>query len=61
MPGIIQAVSFILPGRYYLSALRSIMLKGAGFWACRDQVGALLLFAAVTAGGSVLRLRRKAR
>jgi ABC-2 type transport system permease protein len=61
MPGVIQAVSFILPGRYYLSALRSIMLKGAGFWACRDQVGALLLFAAVTAGGSVLRLRRQAR
>jgi ABC-2 type transport system permease protein len=61
MPAIIQAVSYVLPGRYYLSALRSIMLKGAGFWACRDQVGALLLFAAVTAGGSVLRLRRRAR
>jgi len=61
MPAIIQAVSFILPGRYYLAALRSIMLKGAGFWACRDQVGALLLFATVTAGGSVLRLRRRAR
>jgi ABC-2 type transport system permease protein len=61
MPGIIQAVSYILPGRYYLSALRSIMLKGAGFWACRNQVGALLLFAAVTAGGSVLRLRRQGK
>lgn len=61
MPGIIQAVSYILPGRYYLSALRSIMLKGAGFWACRDQVGALLLFAALTAGGSVLRLRRQGK
>ncbi len=59
MPGIIQAISYILPGRYYLSALRSIMLKGAGFWACRDQAGALLLFAAVMAGGSVLRLRRQ--
>ncbi len=61
MPGIIQAVSYVLPGRYYLSALRSIMLKGAGFWACREQVGALLLFAAATAGGSVIRLRRRAR
>jgi ABC-2 type transport system permease protein len=61
MPGIIQAASYILPGRYYLSALRSIMLKGAGFWACRDQVGALLLFAAVTAGGAVLRLRRQGK
>lgn len=59
MPGIIQAVSYILPGRYYLSALRSIMLKGAGFWACRDQVLALVLFTVLTAGGSVLRLRRQ--
>jgi ABC-2 type transport system permease protein len=61
MPGIIQAVSYILPGRYYLSALRSIMLKGVGFWACKEQVGALLLFAAVMAGGSVLRLRRQGK
>lgn len=61
MPGIIQAVSYILPGRYYLSALRSIMLKGVGFWAYKEQVFALLLFAAVTAGGSILRLRRQGK
>ena len=30
MPPIIQAVSYVLPGRYYLSALRAIMVKGAG-------------------------------
>jgi ABC-2 type transport system permease protein len=61
MPGIIQAVSYILPGRYYLSALRSIMLKGVGFWAYKEQVLALLLFAAATAAGSVLRLRRQGK
>jgi ABC-2 type transport system permease protein len=61
MPVVIQAFSYILPGRYYLSALRSIMLKGAGFWACRNQVGALLLFAVVTAGCGVLRLRRRGK
>ncbi|MGA2478539.1 MAG: ABC transporter permease [Spirochaetia bacterium] len=58
MPPIIQAVSYILPGRYYLAALRAIMVKGAGFWAFKEQVLALAIFALVTAGASVLRLRR---
>jgi len=61
MPWIIQAFSYLLPGRYYLAALRAIMVKGAGFWAFGDQVAALLIFAAATGGLSVLRLRRQAR
>jgi len=59
MPAIIQAVSYILPGRYYLSALRAIMVKGVGFGAFADQVLALALFAAATSGLSILRLRRQ--
>jgi ABC-type multidrug transport system permease subunit len=51
-------VSYLLPGRYYLAALRAIMVKGAGFWAFKEQVLALAIFALVTAGASVLRLRR---
>ena len=58
MPGIIQAVSYILPGRYYLAALRAIMLKGAGFQAYGSQVLALAVFALATSGLSILRLRR---
>ncbi len=61
MPVIIQAVSYLLPGRYYLAALRAIMVKGVGFQAFGDQVLALLIFAAVTGGLSVLRLRRQGR
>ena len=60
MPGIIQAVSYILPGRYYLAALRAIMLKGAGFPAYGNQVLALAVFALATSGLSILRLRRSA-
>jgi ABC-2 type transport system permease protein len=60
MPVIIQAVSYLLPGRYYLAALRAIMVKGVGFWAFKEQVLALLIFAFVTSGVSVLRLRRQA-
>ncbi len=58
MPPIIQAVSYLLPGRYYLSALRAIMVKGAGFESFGNQVLALAAFAAVTSGLSVIRLRR---
>ena len=57
MPPVIQGVSYLLPGRYYLAALRAIMVKGTGFWAFKEQVIALAIFALVTAGGSVLRLR----
>ena len=42
-----------------LAALRAIMVKGVGFWAFKEQVLALLIFAFVTAGVSVLRLRRQ--
>jgi ABC-2 type transport system permease protein len=61
MPPVIQGVSYLLPGRYYLAALRAIMVKGTGFWAFKEQVIALAIFALVTAGGSVLRLRGKAQ
>ena len=61
MPWIIQAVSYLLPGRYYLAALRAIMLKGVGLWAFKDQVFALIIFAAATSAFSVLRLRRQSR
>ena len=61
MPVIIQAISYLLPGRYYLAALRAIMVKGVGFQAFADQVLALAIFAAAMGGLSVLRLRRQAR
>ncbi|MGA2766248.1 MAG: ABC transporter permease [Spirochaetia bacterium] len=61
MPVIIQAISYLLPGRYYLAALRAIMVKGVGFQAFADQVLALVIFAAAMGGLSVLRLRRQAR
>ncbi len=61
MPAVIQAVSYLLPGRYYLAALRAIMVKGVGFWAFGDQVLALVLFALVTGALAVVRLRRQGR
>ncbi len=45
MPIVIQFVSFIIPGRYFIEALRSLFLKGSGLEALYSQGIALLLFA----------------
>jgi ABC-2 type transport system permease protein len=61
MPEAIQVVTRIVPARYFLAALRSIVLKGSGievFW--RDLV-ALSIFATVVLGLASVRLRREWR
>lgn len=58
MPVIIRVVTYFIPARYFLSALRSIMLKGVGladFW---EQVLGLAAFAALTLLAGAARLRR---
>ena len=59
MPVIIQAVTYVLPGRYYLAAIRDIMLKGAGIAVYGRQLLALAVYAVVVSGLSILRLRRQ--
>jgi ABC-2 type transport system permease protein len=44
MPAVIQPITFIIPARYFLVALRAIILKGAGFPAFWDQILALAVF-----------------
>ena len=59
MPAFLQAVTYVVPARYFLIALRAIVLKGVGpemFW--RDLV-ALTIFATVTVTLASLRLRRQ--
>lgn len=58
MPWIIQAVSRLVPARYFLSALRDIMIKGVGFAAFWDQALFLAGFALLTIAVSTARLRR---
>jgi ABC-2 type transport system permease protein len=59
MPLIIRAVSYLTPGRYYLAALRAIMVKGSGFSSYAGQVLALVIYTLAMAGLSILRLRRQ--
>ena len=58
MPMIIQVITYILPGRYFLQALRDIMLKGAGIEVCWPEIIGLVIFMAITIIASTLRLRK---
>jgi ABC-2 type transport system permease protein len=58
MPVIIQAVTYVLPARYFLVALRAIILKGAGLSAFWDQALILFFYASIMIGISSLRMRK---
>jgi len=59
MPVPIQAISHIVPARYFLVALRAIVLKGAGVEAFWEQLVALGVFSTVVLGLAALRLRKE--
>jgi drug efflux transport system permease protein len=58
MPAVVQVVTYFVPARYFLAALRAIILKGAGFAAIWDQFLLLLAFAVLSLGLSAARLGR---
>lgn len=57
MPAVIQAVTYLVPAKYFLVALRAIILKGAGLRAFWDQALLLAAFAVLTLGLAMARLR----
>lgn len=59
MPPVVQAITHIVPARYFLVALRSIVLKGAGVTAFWQDMVSLAIFATVALGLASLRLRRE--
>jgi ABC-2 type transport system permease protein len=58
MPEVIQAVTYLIPARYFLVALRSIILKGVGISAFWDQLLFLTGYAMLMIGISSLRLKK---
>jgi ABC-2 type transport system permease protein len=58
MPPVVQAVTYLIPSRYFLAALRAIILKGAGLPAIWDQFLFLTGFAILSLGVSAFRLAR---
>lgn len=59
MPVVVQWITYIVPARYFLVALRAIVLKGADLTAFWQQLVALAVFATIATALASLRLRRE--
>jgi ABC-2 type transport system permease protein len=59
MPHILQMVSYVLPMRYFLVIIRSVMLKGVGIASIMNEVLALLAFAIFIMSMAALRFRKR--
>lgn len=61
MPLPVQIVTFLIPARYFITAERALMIRGAGADSIWPQSVILLGFSVVTLGFSSLRLGRRRR
>ena len=59
MPKFLQVVTYIVPARYYLVALRGIILKGTDLGPYLDQVGYLSLYTLIVLTVASVRFARK--
>jgi ABC-2 type transport system permease protein len=59
MPVFLRAITYGVPARYFLIALRAIVLKGAGIGAFWEDLAALSIFAAMALTLAAVRLRRQ--
>ncbi len=59
MPAFLQGVTYIVPARYFLIALRGIVLKGVGFSMIWPQLVALVIYSMVVLGLASARLKRQ--
>lgn len=59
MPPALQAVSRVIPLRYYLIIIRSIVLKGVGASSLTNEIVALAVFGVVVMGVAALRFRKR--
>jgi len=59
MPVVLQWVSYAIPLRYFLSIIRTLMLKGVGLEAILPDVIMLTIFGIVIMGAAALRFRKR--
>lgn len=59
MPAVLQALSYLVPARYFLEIIRGIYLKGTGLSAFWPQVAFLHVFAIVLLTISTLRFKKR--
>ena len=58
MPAFLQAITYLVPARYYLVILRGVILKGAGLAPYWQELLALVAFAVVMVSLASMRLAR---
>jgi drug efflux transport system permease protein len=59
MPIVLQYITTVVPARYFLTALRGVVLKGLDLRAVWAPVGALVIYALVVLGLAAARLARR--
>jgi ABC-2 type transport system permease protein len=59
MPVVLRWISYLMPLRYYLVIIRSLLLKGVGLDVVQDQVIAMTVFAVLIMGAAALRFRKR--
>lgn len=57
MPAILQGISTIIPARWYISAMRKVMIKGLSFGSVVTEVSVLGLMAAVVLAASLKKFK----
>ena len=59
MPALIQKLTYLIPLRYYLVIIRSLLVKGVGVESLQSQIVALSLFAILIMGAAAARFRKR--
>jgi ABC-2 type transport system permease protein len=59
MPKVLQWISYVVPIRYYLVIIRSLLIKGVGASNLQNQIIALIIFAVVIMTIAILRFRKR--
>jgi len=59
MPKVLQWISTVIPLRYYLIVIRSLLIKGVDIRALQDEIVALIVFGGVMMTLAALRFRKR--
>jgi ABC-2 type transport system permease protein len=59
MPKVLQWISYLMPLRYYLVIIRTLLLKGVGVVVLRQQIIALAIFGAAIMSIAAMRFRKR--
>jgi ABC-2 type transport system permease protein len=59
MPKVLQWISYVIPIRYYLVIIRSLLIKGVGASSLQNEIFALLIFAIGIMTLAILRFRKR--